>query len=134
MYWSTPPNIDYKRKSQTKFMADAQKAYKELGDEEGEKVRIPNTFEDSDSDNDSFVIKVKKLTRMGEAGQSSKDNDGNFNQIWYMDTCTHENAPIKPCEDITSLKNNIIDGTDLSELDKTQSLLSNKKQLKPMSL
>jgi hypothetical protein len=44
VYWSTPPNIDSKRKSQTKFMADAQKAYKELGDEEkGEKVHIPDT-------------------------------------------------------------------------------------------
>jgi hypothetical protein len=73
------------------------------------------------------VTNVKKLTGMGEVGQSSKYNDGNFNQIWYMDTYTHENAPINRCEDIKSLKKNIIGGTDLSELDKTQSLLSNEK-------
>lgn len=77
VYWSAPPKIDYKRKSQTKFMADAQKAYKESGnDEEGGKVHIPDTFEDSDSHSDSFVVRVSKLTGMEEIGQSSKATGG----------------------------------------------------------
>jgi hypothetical protein len=66
-YWSAPPKIDFKRKSRTKLMSDAQKAY--LNEDEGdmgEKVHIHDTLEDSDSDSDSFTIKVQKLTGVGE--------------------------------------------------------------------
>jgi hypothetical protein len=48
-------------------MSDAQKAY--LNEDEGdmgEKVHIHDTLEDSDSDSDSFTIKVQKLTGVGE--------------------------------------------------------------------
>jgi len=58
-YWSAPPNINFKRKSQTKLMSDAQKAYlNEDGGDMGEKVHIPDTLEDYDTDSDSFTIKV----------------------------------------------------------------------------
>lgn len=128
VYWYAPPKIDYKRKSQSKFMADAQKVYKEPGDdEEGEKVHIPDIFEDSDSDSDSFVVKVHKLTGMGEVGQSSKATGGNSNQIWFMNTNLDENAFTKPCEDIASLKSNIPSENVLNDSEKLQSHIPKEK-------
>jgi hypothetical protein len=71
VYWSAPPNIDFKRKSQTKLMADARKGYHNSSYvNDYEKVHILDTFEDSDSDDDSFGLKVQMLTGMGNAGQS----------------------------------------------------------------
>jgi hypothetical protein len=53
-YWFAPPKINFKPRSQTKLLADAQKAYKNCVNEEEEgKVHIPKTFEDSDSESDS---------------------------------------------------------------------------------
>jgi hypothetical protein len=66
-------------------MADAQKANRgNRNDSDNEKVHIPDTLESSDSDNDSFTIKVHKLTGMDDdqpkhikKGQSSK-------QVWFV--------------------------------------------------
>lgn len=60
MYWTAPPKIDFKPRSQTKLLADAQKAHKSnQDDDEGGKVQIPDSFDDSDSDSDSFSIRVQ---------------------------------------------------------------------------
>jgi hypothetical protein len=56
----------------TKLLADVQKSYcNPTCEDDGEKVHIPDTFEDSESDSDSFGLKVQMLTRFGDAGQSS---------------------------------------------------------------
>jgi len=51
MYWSAPPKIDFNRRSQSKLMADAQKAFSipNVG-EASDRVHIPDTLEDSDYD------------------------------------------------------------------------------------
>lgn len=84
-YWSAPPKLDNRSHEQSKIMADAQKANRgNRNDSDNEKVHIPDTLESSDSDNDSFTIKVHKLTGMDddqskhiEKGQSSK-------QVWFV--------------------------------------------------
>jgi hypothetical protein len=53
-------------------LANAQKSYyNPTCEDDGEKVHIPDTFEDSESDSDSFRLKVQMLTGFGDAGQSS---------------------------------------------------------------
>jgi hypothetical protein len=60
VFWFAPPKIDFKPRSQTKLLADAQKTYKNSHEEgEGEKVHIPENFEDSNSDSDSFTVRVQ---------------------------------------------------------------------------
>ena len=84
MYWSAPPKNSFNRKSQTKMMADAQKAPSDGGD--NDKVHIPDTFEDSDTYSDSFIRKIKQLTS-DEVGQSSKEGQGDSSkQIWFVQT------------------------------------------------
>lgn len=95
VYWSAPPNIDFKRKSQTKMMADAQKSYNSPSCEaDNEKVHIPETFEDSDSNSDSFGLKVQMLTGMGDAGQSTsrKECEGANKQLWFVETQFQDNV------------------------------------------
>jgi hypothetical protein len=76
VFWSSPPKIDFKSRSQTKLLADGHKAYKHRYEEgEGEKVHIPETFEDSDSDSDSFIVKVQQLTSMND-GQAGRSGEG----------------------------------------------------------
>jgi hypothetical protein len=61
-----------KEQHNSKFMGDAQKAYKAPsthGDDE--KVHIPNTLKDSDSESESFGEKLKMLQGMGDVGRSS---------------------------------------------------------------
>ena len=82
MYWSTPPKIDFNRRSQTKLMADAQKAYTVSKD--ADRVHIPDTLEDLDNDSDSFSRRVKQLTNE-DVGQSSKDDQGDSTkQLWFV--------------------------------------------------
>lgn len=76
-------------------MADAQKSYrKDSQYENDEKVHIPDSFDDSDTDNDSFTLKVSKLTGLGDTGQSSsKDVPADAtNQLWKMDTEINDNV------------------------------------------
>jgi len=66
-------------------MADAQKAFKDPQNvEDGEKVHIPDTFEDSDSDSDSFTKKMAKLINDGMGQSSKQGEDGSDKQIWFM--------------------------------------------------
>lgn len=67
------------------MLADAQKAYKNTCEEgEGEKVHILETFEDSDSDSESFSIKVQQLTGMN-VGQTGGDGEGESSKhVWFM--------------------------------------------------
>jgi hypothetical protein len=85
--WSAPPKINYKSRSQIKLMANAQKAYKNSQIEDnGGRVHIPETFEDSDSDSDSFTQKIAMLTD-DEVGQSSKQGGlGAGKQVWFVET------------------------------------------------
>lgn len=77
--WSAPSKIEVNPRGQTKLMADAQKGYKEdqIFDD-GEKVHIPDTIEDSDSENEYYTTKIQKLTGFNapdggnEQGESSK--------------------------------------------------------------
>jgi hypothetical protein len=51
------------------MMADAQKSYrKDSQYENDEKVHIPDSIDDSDTDSDSFTLKVSKLTGLGDTG------------------------------------------------------------------
>lgn len=86
--WSAPSNINFKSRSQVKLMADAQKKYKAPHtDEDGEKVHIPENFDDSDSNSDSFTQKIAMLTN-DNAGQSSKQGGSNVTNkhVWFMST------------------------------------------------
>lgn len=119
VYWSAPPNIDFKRKSQTKLMADTLKGQSKATLDEAEgKVHIPKTFEDSDSDSDSFDLKLGKLTGMGDLGQSSsKDKLGDpNNQLQFVETEARGIVPQKLIQDIDAdnkinnmLKGDIVD-------------------------
>lgn len=86
VYWSAPPKIDFKRKSETKLM---EKSYNDTSpdDDEG-KVHIPDSFEDSETDSDSFTLKISKLTGMGDTGQSSSKgaHEDSTKQLWFVDT------------------------------------------------
>jgi hypothetical protein len=87
-YWSAPPKINFKSRSQTKLLADAQKAYKNCVNEEEEgKIHIPKTFEDSDSesDSDSFTIKVQRLTGMPVNQFAHDDKGQSSTQTWSME-------------------------------------------------
>jgi hypothetical protein len=87
-YWSAPPKINFKPRSQTKLLADAQKAYKNYVNEEEEgMVHIPKTFEDSDSksDSDSFTIKVQRLTGMPVNQYAHDDKGQSSTQTWFME-------------------------------------------------
>jgi len=87
-FWSAPPNINFKRKSQSKILSDAQKVNVCVDDEDiGGKVHIPDTLEDSDSDSDSFTVKVQKLTGMGESSKFGKDNEDNsIKHAWFVES------------------------------------------------
>lgn len=64
-----------------------QKNYTE--EDKGEKVHIPETFKDSESDSD-LGDKIRRLEGFGDSGQgSSKGNDGDVCQIW----CLESNPP-----------------------------------------
>lgn len=85
LHWSAPPKIDFKSRSQAKLLDDAQKSYKShVDDEEGGKVHIPETFEDSNSESDSFSIRVQHLTGM-DVDQNNKGSEGESSkQVWCM--------------------------------------------------
>lgn len=86
--WTAPPKINFKPRSQTKLMQDAQKAYRSdainEADEAG-KVYIPDTFEEeSESNSDSFTTRIQKAAGL-DIGQSSKNgDDGTPNQTWIV--------------------------------------------------
>ena len=62
-------------------MSDAQKDYLgENDDAMGEKLHMPDTLEDSDSDSDSFNIKVQKLIGVGESGNTKGTEADSSNQ------------------------------------------------------
>lgn len=70
-------------------MADAQKSYHNSSyKNDAKKAHIPDTFEDSDSDSDSFGLKVQMLTVMGDAGQSTsgKACEDSNKQLWFVET------------------------------------------------
>ena len=86
--------MDYKSRSQSKLMGDAQKAYNRTNAEgDGGKVHIPETFEDSDSDSESFADKVKQLTGMDE-DKAKKGNKGESSkQMWFVKDIVNEIDP-----------------------------------------
>jgi hypothetical protein len=86
--WSAPPKVNPCEKSQSNFMRDAQKAYhNSRDDEDGEKVHIPETLEDSDSDSDSFTQRVQQLTGGGASGQGQSSN-----QFWFVEAADNGNV------------------------------------------
>ena len=66
--YSAPPKMDNRGQSYSGFMKDARKAYtrSDNADIEDGKVHIPETFEDSDSDSDSFSQRLGHLAGMGD--------------------------------------------------------------------
>lgn len=75
--WSAPPKVDPSTRGTSKFMGYAQKSYKRSSNvDDGEKVHIPDTLEDSDSDSDSFSQRLSLLAGMENVGQSSTMNSG----------------------------------------------------------
>jgi hypothetical protein len=74
-------------------MSDRQKSYKKrCNDDDGKKVHIPETLEDSDSDSDSFAQKLASLAGMDGVGQTSKnDQEYNSKQIWFMNETSDVN-------------------------------------------
>lgn len=56
--------------------------------EQSEKVHIPDTFEDSDADNESLSDKLRRIDAYNETGQGSKQamgKDESGHQIWHME-------------------------------------------------
>jgi hypothetical protein len=85
--WSAPSKMDTTSKASSKLMGDAQKTYKKnvSNDDDDERVHIPDNFEDSDSDNDSFAIKLSMLAGLETKGQTSKQALGEpSKQVWFM--------------------------------------------------
>lgn len=52
--------------------------------EDGEKVHIPNTLEESDSDSDSFAQKLQKLNESEKPFPDGEDKGESSKQIWFM--------------------------------------------------
>lgn len=108
-------------------MADAQKSYCNPSCEvDGEKVLKPDTFDDSNSDSDSFGLKVQMLTRVGDAGQSSsKQNcDDSNKQLWFVETDLQDNFAQKAQEVILDSSKGVLDSTkadDIMEMEMTRS-------------
>jgi hypothetical protein len=93
MYWSAPPKVGRGDNTSTNLKSDVQKSYKKRCiDDDGEKVHIPETLEDSDSDSDSFAQKLALLAGMDGVGQTSKnDQEDNSKQIWFMNETSDVN-------------------------------------------
>jgi hypothetical protein len=95
-YKSAPPKIVYKEAEKPKFMHDAQKSYnRHINMDDNEKVHIPNTMEESESDSESFTLKVQQLTGMEDVAQSKpKSGQGESSkQMWRMETMVNELDP-----------------------------------------
>lgn len=92
---STPPKIS--SLSTVGGKRTMQKAPED--DDQGEKVHIPKTFEDSDSDSD-LGERIRKLEGFGDIGQgSSKQNDnGDTQHIWRV----NDNTPAVDLMQITN--------------------------------
>ena len=84
--WSAPSKMDTTSKASCKLMGDAHKTYKKnVSNDDDDRVHIPGNFEDSDSDNDSFAIKLSMLAGLETEGQSSKQAQGEpSKQVWFM--------------------------------------------------
>jgi hypothetical protein len=92
MPWSAPSKIGKGDNTPTNLKSGAQKSYKKRCiDDDGEKVHIPETLEDSDSDSDSFAQKLALLAGMDGAGQTN-DQEGNSKQIWFMNEISDVNS------------------------------------------
>jgi hypothetical protein len=83
-------------------MKDAQKAYKNSYDGEGEKVHIPETFEDFDLDSESFGQRLKNLAGMGD---SSKGGQGESSRhLWIV----RNDVAVEGCQKPTGEKGNSV--------------------------
>ncbi|XP_066316654.1 uncharacterized protein [Miscanthus floridulus] len=99
---SAPPKIGNLSTAGGKL--SVQKTYEDDG--KGEKVHIPETFEDSDSDSD-LGERIRKLEGFGDIGQgSSKQNDDKDTQhIWCMENNTPALDLMQITNDAKKLKN-----------------------------
>lgn len=64
-------------------MGDAQKAFNQQAPEigNGDKVQIPYTFEESDSESETLCDRLRKINAYGDSGQGcSKDMEGEANK------------------------------------------------------
>ena len=91
--WSAPPKVGCGDLTTTNPKSVAQKSFrKRCIDDDGEKVHIPETLEDSDSDSDSFAQKLASLAGLDGVGQTSKnDQENNSKQIWFMNETSEIN-------------------------------------------
>lgn len=95
-------------------------------EDKGEKVHIPETFEDSDSDSD-LGERIRRLEGFGDIGQgSSKNIDGDVHQIW----CLESNPPTLDPKQVISedMKLMNAEGSTL-ETDKQLVSLGNQKPI-----
>lgn len=102
-YWSAPPKLDSGSHEKTKFMADAQKAYRcHKGDNDNEKVHIPDTLESSESDSESFTIKVQKLTGIDDGQSKCTEKGQSSNQVWFVNDSIMDINPNVVTKELTS--------------------------------
>lgn len=87
---SAPPKRSIaKSVSGSKFMADAQKSYRNAQADEGmnDKVHIPDSFDESDTDSETLSDKLRKIGAY-EGGDQSGSKDGDINDqqhIWHLE-------------------------------------------------
>lgn len=93
-------------------MKDAQKAYRaHLNEGDVERVHIPETLEDSDSESDSFVQKPQKLNDDMDQGQNSslKGEGETSRQVWLMNDINQAHVSLDESE--CTKANNMISPT-----------------------
>lgn len=56
-------------------------------EDQGEKVHIPDSFDDSDAESDTLSEKIRRLEGYGDLGQggSKSNNDNGPHQLWHME-------------------------------------------------
>lgn len=87
---SAPSKLETAKQRGAKLMSDAQKVYKSQWqdtEEEG-RVQIPENFDDSESESETFSDKLKGIDAYGDSGQGCSKNTDQVvdNQIWQVET------------------------------------------------
>jgi hypothetical protein len=95
---SAPPKMGSGKTIGTKLMGDAQKAFKQqinVSDNE-DRVQIPDNFEESDTESDTFSEKLRKIDADDIGQGCSKDMAGEVNKrVWRFETDPSFVNPIK---------------------------------------
>jgi len=88
MVTSAPPKFGRGNFMGNNLMSDAQKiSILQVGNDDRDKIQIPDNFEDSDTESETFGEKLKRIDAYGDSGQGcSKNKEEEVNrQVWIFE-------------------------------------------------